>query len=136
MTIIPKSHIELLEGPYLAVFTTVAPDGQPESTVVWCSWDGSHVLVNALDNRRKVQNVTQNPLVSLTVLDPQDPYHWIDVRGCVEEMVPDVGYANINAHSKLYTGNAEYYSSDELLKRKGQDKRVILRILPTRVVTM
>ena len=37
---VPASHVDLLTGPYFAVLTTVAPNGQPENTVVWCSWDG------------------------------------------------------------------------------------------------
>ena len=44
---IPTTHLDLIEGPYFAVFTTIAPSGQPENTVVWCSWDGSHVLPGA-----------------------------------------------------------------------------------------
>ena len=49
---VPATHIDLLTGPFYAVFTTVAPSGQPENTVVWCSWDGSHVLVNTAGGRR------------------------------------------------------------------------------------
>ncbi len=31
---IPESHVDLLAGPYYAVLTTIADDGQPENTVV------------------------------------------------------------------------------------------------------
>lgn len=63
---IPATHVDLLEGPYFAVLTTMAPSGQPENTVVWCSWDGEHVLVNTADGRRKPDNVRKNPKVALT----------------------------------------------------------------------
>ena len=52
-TTIPPSHLDLLTGPIYVVFTTIADDGQPENTIVWCSWDGEHVLVNTVAGRRK-----------------------------------------------------------------------------------
>lgn len=131
---IPESHLDLIAGPYFAVLTTIAADGQPENTVVWCSWDGSNVLVNTASDRRKTVNVAQNPLVALTVLDPQDSGRWVDVRGTVDEIVPDSDYANINAHCKLYTGRDEFYDRSAPASLKGKQQRVIFKIRPTRVV--
>lgn len=131
---IPDSHLDLITGPVYAVMTTVAANGQPENTVVWCSWDGQHVLVNSVAGRRKEQNVRGNPKVALTAVDPNDPYRWIDVRGFVEEMVPDEGYANINAHAKLYEGVDEYYGGYAPISRRGTEERVIMKIQPTRVL--
>jgi len=131
---IPESHLDLIAGPVYAVLTTIAPDGQPENTVVWCSWDGAHVIVNSTDNRRKTENVRRHPKVALTAVDPTDPYRWIDVRGYVEEMVPDPDYRTINAHAKLYVGADEYYGGYAPIERKGTENRVDLKIRPTRVV--
>ena len=131
---IPESHLDLIAGPYFAVLTTIAADGQPENTVVWCSWDGTHVLVNTAAGRRKAENVKQNPLVALTVLDPEDSGRWIDIRGTVDEIVPAADYANINAHARLYTGRAEYYDTPDLASLKGKVQRIIFKIRPTRVV--
>jgi PPOX class probable F420-dependent enzyme len=132
--LIPASHLDLLTGAVYAVLTTVTPSGQPENTIVWCSWDGTHVLVNTADGRRKPANVRQNPRVALTVMDPQDPYRWMDVRGIVEEIVPDENYANINAHAKLYAGVEEYYGDFAPATRKGTEQRIIFRIKPQRVL--
>lgn len=134
MTTIPESHLDLLEGPYSAVMTTLAPDGAPENTVVWCSWDGEHVLVNTADGRRKPANVRRDPRVALTLMDPQNPYRWLDVRGEVAEIVPDHDYANINAHAKLYVGVDEYYGGVAPASAKGSEQRIILKIRPERVV--
>lgn len=131
---IPESHIDLLTGPYYAVFTTIAPDGQPENTVVWCSYDGTYVLVNTAKGRRKDENVRRNPLVALTVVDPENPYRWVDVRGAVAEIVPDENNANINAHAKLYTGNDVYYGGFAPSERAAQEQRIILKIAPERVL--
>lgn len=131
---IPDSHLPLLTGPVYAVLTTVAPDGQPENSVVWCSWDGTHVVVNSTDSRRKTKNATRNPLVALTAVDPKDPFHWIDVRGYVEEIVPDPDYKTIDAHAKLYCGVEHYYGDYAPIERRGTENRVDLKIRPTRVI--
>ena len=132
---IPQSHLDLIAGPVYAVFTTVAPDGQPENTVVWCSWDGEHVLVNTVEGRRKDKNARHNPLVALTAIDPNNPLRWIDVRGYVEEIVPDEGNANIDYHTKLYTGIEVFFGGYAAKEREATEQRVIIKIKPTRVVT-
>jgi len=131
---VPNSHKDLLEGPIPAVLTTIAPDGLPENTVIWCSWDGTHVLVNTARGRRKDANLKANPKVALTAVDPENPFRWIDVRGTVEDIVPDENYANINAHAKLYAGKDEYYGGVAPAEAKGTEERVILKIKPQRVV--
>ena len=131
---IPASHLDLIEGPIYAIFTTVAPSGQPENTVVWCSWDGEHVLVNTAGGRRKDTNVRANPKVALTALDPKDPFRWIDIRGTVTEIVPDIDNANINAHAKIYAGVDEYYGGFAPADRKGTEERIIFKIRPDRVL--
>lgn len=133
---IPESHVELLTGPYYAILTTINDEGQPQNTVVWCSYDGEYVLVNTAEGRRKAENVRRNPLVALTVLDPDDPYHWIDVRGRVAEIVPDTDYANIDAHAKLYTGRDSYYGTPSMADQKGKEERVIFKIAPENVVVV
>lgn len=133
-TSIPDSHKDLIDGPVYSIFTTIAPDGNPENTVVWCSRDGDHVLVNTAAGRRKERNVRKNPQVALTAVDPQDPYRWIDVRGTVAEIVEDTDYSNINAHAKLYFGKDRYYGGAVPAEMEGTETRLILRIRPERVV--
>lgn len=132
---VPASHRDLLEEAYYAVLTTIAPDGMPENTVVWCSYDGEDVLVNTAVGRRKPNNIKANPKVALCVLDPQNPYRWIDVRGVVEEIVPDKNYENANAHTKLYAGVDEYYGGVAPAEAKGTEERIVLKIKPERVLT-
>ena len=67
---IPESHLDLIAGPVYAVLTTIAPDGQPENTVVWCSWDGSHVIVNTAGGRRKNKDSPARSKVSRAGSDP------------------------------------------------------------------
>lgn len=131
---IPDSHLDLLTGPIVATFTTVSPQGAPENTVVWCSYDGEHVLVNTAEGRRKPANVRNNPHVALTVIDPKDEYRWIDVRGIVEAIVPDENNANIDAHARLYAGVDRYYGGFAPAERAATEQRIILKIKPQRLI--
>jgi PPOX class probable F420-dependent enzyme len=133
---IPETHLDLIAGPYYAVFTTINPDGAPENSLVWCSWDGEHVLVNTAKGRRKDRNVRQNPDVAVFVLDPQDNFRWIDVRGFVAEIVPDPEAENISAHAKLYVGVDSYYGDYQDIELKGKEEREIIKIRPEHVVTL
>lgn len=133
--LIPESHLDLIAGPVFCVMTTLAPDGTPENSVVWCSWDGTAVLVNTTDDRRKTKNVRSNPQVALIAIDPQNPYRWVDVRGVVTAIEPDLDLANINAHARLYMGVDAYYGSVAPAELADVETRVILRITPEKVVT-
>lgn len=133
MPTVPESHVDLLSGPYLATFTTIAPDGVPENTIVWSMWDGEHVLVCTAAGRRKDKNIRKNPHVALCVLDPQDGSRWIDVRGYVAEIVPDEDYAGIDAAAKLYTGAGRFYGEVAPAELEGTQERIVFKISPDRV---
>lgn len=131
---IPASHLDLIEGPVLSIMTTVSPEDRPENTAVWSSWDGTYILVNTVAHRRKYKNIRHNPYVAIMALDPVDHYRWIDVRGVVETIVPDENYANIDAHTRLYTEHDVFYGGFADEARRGTEERVILKIKPERVL--
>ncbi len=131
---IPASHLDLVERPLYAIFTTISPQGAPENTVMWFSWDGAHVLVNTVVGRRKVSNVRRNPKVALTILDPDNPFRWIDVRGEVVAIEEDSGHEHIDALAQRYTGKSHYYGDLEPAAKASQEQRLILKIRPRRVL--
>jgi len=135
MTTIPDNLKDLLERPIVATLTTIAPDGIPENSAIWASWDGEYVLVNTADGRRKPNNIRNNPNVAVFVIDPENDFRWLDVRGVVEEMVPDENLANINAHSKLYTGKDTYFGEVAPAERAETEERLIIKIKPVRIAS-
>lgn len=62
---IPILHKDLLECAVNVVLTTVMPDGQPQTTPVWCNLDGNTILINTMRQFRKAKNIQVNPMVSL-----------------------------------------------------------------------
>jgi hypothetical protein len=64
-TQIPPAYLDLVDGPRVAALTTVMPDGRPQTTVMWCNYDGTHVLVNTMRGFRKEKNMRRNPRATL-----------------------------------------------------------------------
>lgn len=89
MSAIPSSHEDLLVRPLFAHLSTIRPDGEPQSNPMWFAWDGKHLLFTTTTTRRKHQNVTGHPGVSVSVNDPDQPYRYLEVRGSVVRIDPD-----------------------------------------------
>jgi PPOX class probable F420-dependent enzyme len=117
----------LAEGANFAALTTVLPDGQPQTHIMWVGCDDEHLIINTEVHRRKFKNVEQDPRVTVTIWDADNPYSFVEVRGRVVDTVTgDEARGNIDALSQKYMGRD--YASDI------QSERVILRIAPDRQV--
>ena len=125
---IPKSHLALFERPIVASLATVLPNGQPQVQPVWCSYDGQHILVNTEKGRVKYRNMHERPQVTLLLINPDNVYHWIEVRGTVAAETEKGADAHIDQLAKKYLGVDKYP-----LGQAG-DIRVMFRIAPRRVV--
>jgi PPOX class probable F420-dependent enzyme len=133
---IPDSHKDLIEGPVPAVLSTLMPDGQPQSTVVWCNLDGDHVLINTMTRFQKARNMQANPRVTLFAYRPEDPLRWIEVRGTVVEMTEEGAVDHLDQLAVLYTGKSPYFGEVIPAEWKERETPVLCRIVPTRVLVM
>jgi PPOX class probable F420-dependent enzyme len=80
----------LLDGRHFAVLATINPDGGPQGSAMWVGRDGDDVLFSTVAGRRKHRNLLRDPRVSITVLDSDDPYNYVELRGTVT-FTEDVG---------------------------------------------
>ena len=116
----------------MVAFATSNPDGQPQVTPVWASLEGDQVWINSAVGRRKDRNIRANPKVTVMVLDPENSFHWVEIRGEVVEFdESDAAVAHINKLSGIYAGNDDYYSFNP--EGKGKEQRVIYKINPSKV---
>lgn len=127
---IPEEYRDLFERKAFANFATVMPDGTPQVTPVWVGYDGTHILINTAKGRQKERNVQRNPKVGLSILDPDDPYRFVSIRGEVEEVTEEGAVDHINELTERYMDREEYPN----LGDEG-GPRVVVRIRPDRVVT-
>ena len=130
---IPDSHRDLIDGPVLVTFTTIMPDGQPQSTIVWCNSDDQHVLVNSITGRRKEKNILRDPRVTLLALDPKDPYRWIEIRGVVDEITQEGGVDHIDELVRLYEGQPAFFGYVAPAERADTETRIIFKIRPVKI---
>lgn len=115
---------ELVAGRNFATISTLLPNGQIQSHVVWVGCDDDHVIINTEVELRKFKNVRADPRVTVTIWDKKNPYFFAEVRGRVVHTVtgPEAR-ANIDALAQKYLGS-DY--PDELIR----SERVILKIAP------
>jgi len=71
----------LLDGRHFAVLATLNPDGGPQTSAMWVGRDGDDVLFSTVAGRRKHRNLERDPRASVTVLDSEDPYNYVELRG-------------------------------------------------------
>lgn len=117
----------LAKGKNFAVLTTLLPDGQPQSQVMWVDADEDHILINTELHRQKFKNVERDPRATVTIIDAESPYHYAEVRGRVVEIVRgEAARRHIDELSEKYTGGP--YAPEV------QSERVVLKIAPDRVL--
>ena len=130
MADIPANVRDLFEKKAFAHLATVSTTGAPQSTPVWVDFDGTHVLVNSARGRKKDRNMRERPSVALSMIDPDNPYRYLEVRGKVVEVSEKGADAHIDKLAKRYLGADQYP-----FRREGE-VRVIYRIKPEHVTTM
>lgn len=98
----------LIARPVLATLVTLDRRGAPQATPLWIETDGDDLLVNTAKGRVKANNMERDPRVAVTVLDPQNPYNVVALRGTVVEMTHEGADAHIDRLAKKYLGVDEY----------------------------
>jgi PPOX class probable F420-dependent enzyme len=101
---LPAELGELLRKPNPAVIATLKPDGAPHSVATWYLWEDGRVLVNMDEGRARLDYVRRDPRVSLTVLEADDWYHHVSLRGRVTALEDDADLSGIDRLARHYTG--------------------------------
>lgn len=131
MSDIPAGFLDLLtEKKAFAHLATVQPDGSPQVTPVWFDYTNGVVRVNTAKGRVKARNMSEGSKVAMSILDPDNPYRYIQIRGTVTKETTDGAVEHINSLAKKYLGKDVYpWLSDN-------ETRVIYEIMPFAVHTM
>lgn len=119
-----KKYGDLFEKKALASLATIMPDGRPQVTPVWVDFDGEAVIINTAVGRVKDRNLQRDGRATLAVIDPQNPYRYLEVRGNVIERTHEGADAHIDRMAK------KYLSVETYPNRRPGEIRVIYRIRP------
>jgi PPOX class probable F420-dependent enzyme len=127
---IPEKYSDLLTSKKaFASLCTLMPDGTPQVTPVWFDYDGANLIFNSARGRQKDLNVRRDPRVTLTIIDPDNPYRYVEVRGRVTGITQEGGRESINKLSKKYLGQDVYPGPPN-------EVRVIYTVKPEKVLGM
>ena len=131
MAEIPAAFADLMASPKaFAHLATVSPNGAPQVTPVWFDVHQGRVRVNSAKGRVKSRNMAEGARVALSILDPDNSYRYIQIRGTVARATEQGGEARIDALAKKYLGKESYPF------RQPGEVRVIFEIEPITVNTM
>ena len=134
---IPASHRDLVECPPVAALTTVMADGSPQTSVVWCDFDGVSVRVNTMRGFAKERNMRRDPRVTLLCYDPRQPLRYLEVRGTVVEMTEEGAVRHLDGLASKYAGRPIHYFGDASPAQFADTEvPVLCRIRPTHIVAL
>ncbi len=127
---IPDKFSDLMQKKVFAGLATLMPDGSPQVTPVWIDFDGENLLVNTAVGRQKDRNLQRDPKVSIMLMDPDNPYRYLEVRGKVVERTLDGAEDHINKMAKKYIGQDVYPY------RQPGEVRVLYKVRPEKTSSM
>jgi PPOX class probable F420-dependent enzyme len=109
MTAIPDKYLDLLERKKaFAALATTMPDGSPQVTPVWFDYKDGIVRVNTAKGRVKARNLKAGAAVALAVIDPDNPYRYIQIRGRVRRVSEEGAGSHVDSLAKKYLGKDKY----------------------------
>jgi PPOX class probable F420-dependent enzyme len=132
---IPESHLDLIDRGSCGVLTTIMPDGQPQTTPVWCNREGDYVLVNTMRGFRKEKNMRINPRATLLVYDLKNPLRNIELRCEVAEMTEVGALEHLDQLTSLYMRKpgAKFFGDSVAAELAATFIPVKIKLAPTRV---
>ena len=125
---LPDQVRSLLDAANIVTVGTVNPDGGPQTSILWATYEGDDILLSTIEGRAKHRNWLRDPRVSVLVHDKTNAYTYAEIRGTVT-MTTEGGDELINRLSHTYTGVD--YTGDQ-----GTDNvRVVARVSATHLFT-
>jgi PPOX class probable F420-dependent enzyme len=127
---IPENYMALFSKPVFGFLTTLMPDGSPQTQPVWVDYENGKVVVNSALGRQKDKNMRRDPRVAITLMDPENPYRYVEIRGKVTDITQDGADSHIDKMAKKYLGKDKYPFAQP------GEQRVLYKIEPVKIHTM
>ena len=109
MAAIPEKYLDLLQQKKaFANLATTMPDGSPQVTPVWFDYQDGLIRVNTAKGRVKARNLKPGAAVALSIMDPYNPYRYLQIRGRVANATETGADAHIDSMAKKYLGKDQY----------------------------
>ena len=128
---IPDKFTDLLsdQTKAFASVATVMKDGSPQVTPVWFDTAGDLIRINTATGRVKARTIQEGRKIALAIMDPANPYRYMQVRGTVKKVTGDGADAHIDKLAHKYMG------TDYPIRQAGES-RILIEIEPETAQTM
>ena len=123
-----KDIQRLFQGRNLAFVSTLSKDGSPHITPMWADMEGDLILINTFENSMKSKNIKKNPGIAISVVESNNPYNMVSVKGRVVEHTTEGADEHLKKLAKRYLGIGKYYY------REPNRKRVVLKVKPEKAM--
>lgn len=127
---IPDKYEDIFGKKAFVQLATLMPDGAPHVAPVWFDYDGHDILINTAKGRVKDRNMRRDPRVGLDLVDPDNPYRHLSIRGRVVDITEAGADDHINKLAK------KYINQDVYPYREPGEVRVIYKIRPEHTFAM
>jgi len=124
---IPAKYRDLFTKRAFASLATRMPNDDVQVTPVWVDVDNGTVLFNSARGRVKDKNIRRDPRVTLTLMDPDNPYRYMEIRGRVVDFTEKGADQHIDKLAKKYLGVDKYPYAQP------GEVRVLYRVKPEHV---
>jgi PPOX class probable F420-dependent enzyme len=109
MAAIPDNYLDLLnQKKAFANLATMMADGSPQVTPVWFDYTDGKIRVNTAKGRVKSRTLKPGAPVALAIMDPDNAYRYVQIRGRVARAVEAGADAHIDSLAKKYLGKDTY----------------------------
>jgi PPOX class probable F420-dependent enzyme len=121
---------KIFENKNFVFVSSLMEDGSPQVTPTWVDIESDNILINTAIGRTKHRNVTRDPRVAIAVVDMNNPYNSVTIRGkVIDQITGDIAERHIDKLAKKYLGKEYPY-------RAPGEKRVLLKIRPHSIFHM
>jgi len=121
---------KLIDDKNFAFVATLMKDDSPQITPVWIDLVDGIILVNTAKGRVKQKNVSRDPRVAISIVDRNNPYNMVTIRGNVVKQTAEGADKHIDKMAKKYLGVDKYPFS------MPGEERILLKIVPSKIFHM
>jgi PPOX class probable F420-dependent enzyme len=138
LTDLDPIYRDLLDKPIVITLGIIGPDGRPNLTPMWFDYEDNKILLNTASHRAKCGWIRKNPKLTMLLVNPENPYHWVSIKCTVENEIVEGEPGGEKATTQVdkiwvkYTGNEPPYGlRDPVI----DEKRVLFECRIDRIAT-
>ena len=119
---------EFFEGKNFAFLSSLMKDGSPHVTPTWVDIEDDNILINTALGRIKQTNISRDPRVALSIIDQNNQYEMVTIRGkVIDQITGDAAEKHIDKLAR------KYIDMDKFPRSSKGERRVILKINPEKI---